>query len=150
MTAYLNQDFVTYQGDDPQPVFTVLDSSGTAVDISTVSDITWIAKLNASTAAVVSKTKLTGGIAFTNTGTDGKFTVSLTKVDTAALTGNYEHYASITDAIGAITTVTVGRLQVGLEPVWTFDASSVSSQDLYGVRALYGDTIYAEQQLPDS
>ena len=36
--AALNQDFVTYAGDDVSPVFTVQTTAGVAVDISSVAE----------------------------------------------------------------------------------------------------------------
>ncbi len=153
MTAALNQDFVTYQGDDPTFVITVRDSvlpTGNPVDISTVAEITWRAKRNFDTAAAVTKTKTGGGITLLGGGTAGQFQVALTKVDTAALEGFYIHDATITDAVGNVTTVTVGRMQVGELPMWTHDAGQVPSEEIYQVRALIGDTIASDQQLPDA
>jgi len=154
MTAFLNQDFVTYQGDDVSPVFTVYAdaTAQTVADISTVSNIIWRVQRNAESGAVsvLTKTKAAGQVAFLNTGTDGKFVVTITKADTAALDGYYLHIAQLVDAVGNVSTATVGRMQVGLHPVWTFDPTQVSATPLYQVRSLIGDIINSDQQLPDS
>lgn len=145
-----NQDFITYQGDDVSPIFTVRDTDGAVVNISTVSQITWSARRNLDTTAAVTKTKTGGGITFVTTGTDGQFQVVITHTDTAALTGYYLHTASITDASGNITTVTVGRMQVGQAPTWSYDPTILATSDLYQARFLIGDTLEGDQQLTDS
>ena len=61
--AALNQDFVTYAGDDISPVFTVQTTAGVAVDISSVAEITWRA-LNEDGAIVLTKTKSGGAVSF--------------------------------------------------------------------------------------
>lgn len=147
--AALNQDFVTYQGDVVAPIFTVTDSSGVAVDISTVTEITWLARREAETAVVLTKLKSTGSIVLLGGGTTGQFQVTITATDTAALDGYYIHEATITDSGGNPTTVTVGRMQVGVKPTWTYDPGSISTVQLYQVRRLIGDVLYAEQQMQD-
>lgn len=146
--AALNQDFVTYAGDDVSPVFTVLNASGVAVDISAVTEITWKA-LNEDGTVVLTKTKTGGGIVFSTSGADGKFVVTLTKTDTALLSGYYQHEASIKDVANNITTVTVGRMQVGLVPTWTYNPAQLTTNNVYQVRRLIGDTKYADQQMQD-
>lgn len=146
--AAVNQDFVTFQGDTVQPIFTV-QNAGVAVDISGASEILWMALRNLSSTAAVIKRKSTGGISFTNTGSDGKFTLSLSSTDTAALDDWYIHTATVTDAAGNVTTCTVGRMQVGLPPNWTWSPSQVGLDDLYTVRSLIGDTRQADQLLSD-
>lgn len=148
--ASVNQDFVTFAGDDVAPIFTVKDTSGVAVDISTVSNITWTAKRSLTTAAVITKTKGSGAITFVTNGTDGKFKVSISSSDTASLSGWYLHTASITDSGTKITTVTIGRMQVGLAPSWSYDASLVGTTDLYTVRRIIGDVLVADQKLADA
>ncbi len=151
MPAAINEDFRTYQGDDVYPVFTVKDSAGVVVDISTVSNITWSAKRDEATAAAVTKTKALAQIAFTTDGTDGKFYVKLLAADTALLQGFYIHQAKIVDSGGLITTVTVGRLLVALpSAVWTYDASQIATSSRYQVRRLVGDVIAEDPQLLDA
>lgn len=150
MVAYQNQDFVTYQGDTVKPIFTVLDSAGNAVDISTVSDIGWSAKRGETDSAAVSKTKAAGQIAFVTDGTDGKFQVTILAADTAAMSGFYFHAATLTDASGEVTTVSAGRMQVGVKPLWTFDPNSILTVPLYFVRDLIGDTLNNDQLLTDA
>lgn len=150
MTAILNQDFVTYVGDDVFPIFTVYASDlTTVVDISTAAEIAWQALRNSDSAVAVTKTKTAGQIAFVTNGTDGKFQVTVTKTDTAALSGYYRHTATVTDAFGNKTTVEVGFMRVGVKPAWTYDAQSITSSQLYQVRRLIGDVNKDAQQLFD-
>lgn len=149
MTAILNQDFVTYAGDDVYPTFTVRDSSGAAVDISTVTEIAWSAIRNSDAAVAVTRLKSAGQVAFVTNGTDGKFQVTIPKAVTATLAGFYRHVATLTDSVGNVTTVEVGRMQVGVKPSWTYDATAISTTPLYQVRRLLGDVINNDQQLSD-
>lgn len=147
--AVINQDFVTFKGDTVQPVFAVVDGNNNPVDISTVTDITWTARRNITDAVAITKLKSTGGIVFTNTGTDGKFTLKLAPADTSPLSDWYIHQASITDASGNVTTVTIGRMNVGLPPNWTFVPSLVGVESLYTVRRLIGDVVQSDPLLSD-
>jgi hypothetical protein len=149
MTAILNQDFVTYAGDDVFPIFTVKDSAGNAVDISTVTEISWAAIRNSDAAVAVTRTKTAGQIAFVTNGTDGKFQVTIPKAVTAGLSGFYRHTATITDSLGNVTTVEVGRMQVGVKPAWTYDATAIATSSLYQTRRLLGDVIKEDPQLTD-
>lgn len=148
--AQQNQDFITYSGDNPAPIFTVLSSStGATQNISGISQITWSVQRNATDGVIVSKTYTAGQISFPNSGTDGRFQVQISSTDTSAMSGWYQHFASITDASNNVTTVEVGRMQVGLQPSWTWDPGSVGVESLYTVRQLIGDTIQSDQQLQD-
>lgn len=148
--AALNQDFITFKGDTVSPVFTVVASDGvTAVDISQVSDIQWSAQRNLNDAIALSKSKLGGQIAFVTNGTDGKFQVNLVGADTSALAGWYVHTAKIVDSSGNLTTVTIGQMNVGPTPDWTYDDGSSAAEDIYDVRELIGDTAPGDQQLSD-
>lgn len=147
--ASVNQDFVTFQGDTVTPVFTVKDSAGAVVDISGVTQISWNARRNKTATAVITKTKTGGQITFVTTGTNGQFEVAITAADTALLDGYYLHEAIITDASGSITTVTIGRMQVGLAPQWTYNPGEVGTTDLYTVRNLIGDVLVSDQLLSD-
>lgn len=147
MTAK-NQDFATYQGDAALPVFTVLDENGAPINLSTATQISWAAKRDAASSPVLAKTKSGGGISFVTDGSDGKFQVALTGVDTAALTGYYLHVASVTDALGNTSTVTLGRMQVGIAPVWTYSGDpSLNPRD--AVRYYIGDTDSSNPQMFD-
>jgi hypothetical protein len=149
MPAEINQDFITYTGDDVTPVFTVIDQNGTAVDISGVSEITWTARDEAEDTALVTKTKSGGTITFVTDGTDGKFQVAITSTDTGALSGYYLHQASIKDVLNRVTTVTVGRMQVGVAPTWTYNPAKASTNAVYQVRRLIGDVLQNDQQMQD-
>jgi hypothetical protein len=148
--ASINQDFVTYQGDDVKPIFTVYAADGTTVvDISAVTEITWTARPQATDAASLTLTKTGGAITFVTTGTDGKFQVSVSAAQTLLLSGWYLHEATLTDAAGKVTTVSVGRMQVGLRPAWTYNPAQITTVPLYQVRRLIGDVINSDQQLSD-
>lgn len=151
MTAAINQDFVTYQGDDVSPIFTVTDASGTVVDISTVLEITWTCQRNLETAVALTKLKSTGGISFVTNGVDGKFQVLLTAANTTALEGFYLHRAKVTDSAGSVTSVTVGRMQVGLPPQWNYDPSinATTAPTINIVRRIVGDVLPGDKQLQD-
>lgn len=143
------QDFTIYAGDDAAPIITVYDSSDVALDISTVTDITWTMRRSLSTAVILTKKKsISSGITFVNTGTDGQFQINLTATDTTSLSGYYLHQATLTDAFGKVTTVTVGRVQVGDAPAWTYSGDpTASNKD--AIRFLIGDTITGDPQLYD-
>lgn len=151
MTAAVNQDFTTYQGDDVSPIFTVTDASGTVVDISSVLEIQWFAQRNLETAVALTKLKSTGGITFVTNGVDGKFQVLITKTDTTDLSGFYQHKARLTDSAGDITSVTVGRMNVGLPPQWNYDASinEPTAPTVNIVRRIVGDVLPGDKQLQD-
>src|SRR5882672_4101952 len=144
-----NQDFVTYQGDAPKPIFTVRDSAGAIVDISTVTEIEWTCRRMDDDVAALTKLKSAGAITFVTNGTDGKFQVAITIANTTGLNGFYKHQARITDSAGNPTTVSAGRMQVGPRPSWTYDASAVADVPLYQVRLLVGDVLANDQQLSD-
>jgi len=148
MAAY-NQDFITYQGDAVSPIFTVQDGSGNSIDISTADDIVWYCQRNETDGPVLTKRKSTNGIVFYTNGTDGKFQVNLTATDTASLSDWYQHLATIFDGNNNPTTVTVGRMQVGIKPNWTWVPSLVGIEPLYTVRNIIGDTIQSDQLLSD-
>jgi hypothetical protein len=122
----------------------------TPIDISGVTQITWKAQRNSADGPVLSKTKTGGQISFVNTGTDGKFKVAILATDTSPLSDWYQHFSSITDALGNITTIEVGRMQVGLLPTWTWVPSLVGVEALYTVRQIIGDTAQSDQLLTDS
>lgn len=142
------QDFTTYAGDAIDPVFTVKNSAGTAIDISTVTEIVWTVQRDFTSAAVLTKRKTTGGVSFVNTGSDGKFQAIIASGDTSALTGYYLHLAKITDALGNVSTVAIGRVQIGRAPVWTYSGDpSLSDRDK--VRFWIKDTDDADPLLMD-
>jgi len=147
MTAN-SQDFTTYAGDAALPIFTVKDGNGAVINISTVTQISWSAQRDLPSAPVLSKTKTGGGITFVTDGTDGKFQVSLTAAETAALTGFYLHEATITDIAGNLSTVATGRMQVGRMPVSTYSGDPQLS-DRDAVRMYIGDTDSSNWQLTD-
>lgn len=126
----VSQDFTVYAGDSALPVFTVVDGSGVAIDISGVSQILWNAQRDLDSAAVLSKTKTAGEITFYTDGTDGKFKVWILPTDSAPLSNYYIHQAIITDQFGNVSTVTTGRLRIARQPIWTYSGNpSLSERD---------------------
>lgn len=150
MVAAVNQDFVTYKGDTVIPIFTVVDANGVAVDISGATQITWTCRLNIDGTPLITKTKTAGSITFVNTGTDGKFQVSILPADTSPLSGFYIHSAVITDGAGNVSTVEVGRVQVGIAPAWTYNPMELGNSTLYQTRFLIGDILQGDQQITDA
>lgn len=145
----LNADFLTFKGDDVSPIFTVVDATGTAVNISAATQISWGCQLTADSGQALTLTKTGGAITFVTNGSDGKFTVAISAAQTQALDGWYQHLATITLA-GKISTVTVGRMQVGVKPTWTYNAAQIATVPLFQVRRLLGDVIANDQQIFDS
>lgn len=145
----LNADFLTFKGDDVSPIFTVVDADGVAVDISEATQISWGAQLTASDAQVLTLTKTGGAITFVTDGTDGKFQVAISAAQTNALDGWYQHLATITLA-DKVSTIAVGRMQVGVAPTWTYNAAQIADVPLFQVRRLLGDVIANDQQILDS
>lgn len=142
------QDFTIYSGDAALPTFTVLDGSGNPINLSTVIDIVWTVQRDLASAPVLQKKKSTGGISLVSGGTSGQFQVTLGASDTSPLTGYYLHAAVVTDASSNPSTVTLGRLQIGRAPIWTYSGDpSVSNRD--AVRMLIGDTDESDPQLWD-
>lgn len=142
------QDFTVYAGDAASVVFTVRKGDGSLWDISSVTAIAWSAQRDLASATVLAKTKAGGGISFVTDGTDGQFAVAIANGDTSALAGYYLHLASITDVAGAISTVEIGRMQVGRAPAWTYSGDpSLSDRDK--VRFWIGDTNSADPLLMD-
>lgn len=143
-----NQEFVTFHGDAPSPIFTVLDSTGAVVDISGATEISWSCQAQSEAAApALTLTKTGGGISFVTTGTDGKFQVLLSAANTAALTGAYQHSATVTIAGKAITAI-AGRMLVGQD--YSYNPSQIATVPLFQVRRLVGDILPDAWQLTDS
>jgi len=150
MVAAVNQDFVTYRGDTVIPIFAVVDANGVAVDISGATQISWTCRLDLDGTPLVTKTKTGGGVTFVNTGTDGKFQVAVLPADTSQLSGFYIHAAVITDGAGNVSTVEVGRMQVGIAPAWTYNPMELANSTLYQTRLLIGDILQGDQQMTDA
>lgn len=150
MAALFNQDFITFAGDDVAPIFTVIDSAGAAVNISSVSNIQWYVN-GADGSPALTLTKTGGQIAFVTDGTDGKFQVNISAANTTALpAGNSQHLARIVDALGNVTTVEVGTIRVGVKPTWTYNPAAILTTPLYQVRRYLGDVIENDRQMSDS
>ena len=148
MTA-LKQNFTSYAGDDALPIFTVRDASGNTIDISTSSQIEWIVSRDAGGPAVLTKLLTLGGIVFVGGGTTGQFSPVIREADTEPLTGFYFHRAIITDQGGLVTTVTLGRWQVGPAPLATYSGDpSISPRD--AVRFWISDTDVDNAQIFDA
>lgn len=153
--AATDQSFVVFAGDSAFPVFTVTQGpNGAPIDISGAAEITFaLFRTYADAAAILTKTKTGGGIAFVGGGTTGQFKVNLLGVDTAALSGSYVFAARVLDGAGNTTTVAIGSVQVGAAVTWTYDATQLTGTTAYSllmqVRTLIGDTNPKDQQLWD-
>lgn len=150
MVAAVNQDFVTYKGDTVIPIFAVVNASGVAVDISGATEILWECKLNLDGLALITKRKTTGGVTFVTSGVDGRFQVTILPADTSPLSGFYIHRAVVTDGAGNVSTVEVGRVQVGVAPAWTYNPQELTNSPLYQVRFILGDILQGDQQITDA
>src|SRR6516164_6851604 len=149
-----SQNFDTYPGDAILPIFTVQDQTGAPINISSVSDIQWIAQRAVGQPILFTKTKLPGGVNLISGGTTGQFQVNLIAADTMALSGVYLHQALLIDGTGNQSTVTIGQMTVGRSPTWSYDATQLGTSPSTGnpkdqVRRLIGDTKYNDQQLWD-
>ena len=115
MTAS-SQNFTSYAGMAVAPIFTVTDGSGNAIDLSTASDIEWIAFKDITlTAALTKKKSVSAGVTFVNTGSDGNIQVNMANGDSTSLDGWYFHSVVVTDSGGNKTTVAIGRMAI-LQP----------------------------------
>lgn len=147
MTA-TGQNFGTFSGNSVQPIFTVRDAAGVAIDLSGVQEILWAAQRSLQDAVVVSKSYSANTITLPNGGGDGKFKVLILPGDTQNLTGNYIHQAIVTDSVGNVSTVELGMMAVGRMPAWTYSGDPcLSKKD--AVRFYIGDTDPNAPQLTD-
>lgn len=113
--AHQIQDFEIHAGTDL--IITVLvtdtgESDGTPQDLTGATEITWAAN-NAETGTRALTKSLGDGITLlADSADEGKFTITLTDVDTEDLEGWYDHEARVTDSAGLKTTVLTGMLEV--------------------------------------
>lgn len=147
MTA-ISQDFTLYAGDAAAPIFTVQDQNGYPININGVADIVWTVIQTLTSPSVILKRKALGQITFVTDGMDGRFTVTITNADTSQLAGYYLHDAQIIDSFGNVTTVTLGRLQIGRVPSWTYSGNPANSAKDQ-VRFYLGDTDSANPEMMD-
>ena len=75
--------------------------------------------------------------------------MTIAGTDTTGLSGWYTHTAALTDSFGNVTTVEVGRMNVGPKSNWTWEPSLVGVEALYTVRRLIGDVRQSDQLLTD-
>lgn len=104
-----NQNLELYAGDSKYLDFIATDN-GAAVDLTGVT-IKWVMKRFVSSASNdVYKDTIGGGVSITDAA-NGKFTVTIAPSDTKTLAvGTYYHEAEVTDALGNVSTVTVGKV----------------------------------------
>ncbi len=77
-----NGIFVTFVGNDDTIDLTVVNSSGTAVDISTATEITWkLATSESADTAMISKSQSGGTITFITDGTNGQIRIDTSTSD---------------------------------------------------------------------
>lgn len=112
--AHQVQDFEIHAGADLTITVPVTDdgtASGTPIDITSATAITWGAENAETGVRAVTKT-LGDGIELSgDSGEDHIFIITLTDEDTADLLGWYKHEARVTDG-GLKTTVLTGMLEV--------------------------------------
>lgn len=97
-----------YAGDSLVLDVTVTDQSGAAKDLTGAS-IEWGLFPRGSDTAVLTKTTTGGGVAVTGAGV---FEVTVDPGDTTGLEGLHYHEAEVTDGAGAVSTVTVGYIEI--------------------------------------
>lgn len=107
--ARTEQDARIWAGDHADLQFTVVDSTGTAVNI-TGATISWKCAAAVDSASALFTKTTASGITITN-GAAGIFKVSILPADTTALSGVLYHEAQMTLS-GAVTTVAVGKLTI--------------------------------------
>ena len=147
-----NQDFSLFAGDGLIPTYTILDGSGNPLPLGggNVTQITWTAQRNLDPGSplVLTKTLTGSGISIVGDGSTGKFAVTLTGSDTAALTESYWTVATITDSSGTVSTVANGQMTVRPKPLATYSGDpSTSNRDF--ARMLVGDTNMDAPKYPD-
>jgi cupin superfamily acireductone dioxygenase involved in methionine salvage len=106
------EDFDLHAGDDKILRVTVYEDDDMTIpaDISAATQIRWGMALSATAAALFTKTMSGGQIAFTDTGMDGQFDITLDKADTVNLVpDNYYHESDITIA-GREDTILAGTI----------------------------------------
>lgn len=124
----INQDFTTYAGNSYSKVFTATDEDGLPFDISGATQIIWQASRDATSAPVLQKT-LGAGITVVTPASShlGEFSLQLLPGDTQNLSGFYMHQAIVSLPDGTVTTVILGRFQVGRVPAASYSGDPANS-----------------------
>jgi hypothetical protein len=95
--------------------YTIVDSSNVAVNLTSATLVFGLSRAKTLNTfdgtSLVTKSSATGGITITAP-TAGKFTVTLTASDTAALEGVYYYEIKLTDGSGNVTTLVNGPLYI--------------------------------------
>jgi hypothetical protein len=108
----VTQDLAAVQGDATALQLTALNGAGQPIDISGVTDIKWSLSIGPAGPALLTKTKLGGGITFATDGKNGVFVVALTRADLELVSGVYCQEAATLDVGGNPTTVAIGTLTI--------------------------------------
>lgn len=108
MGCFKQTELCIGSGDDLRVIVEVYDESGSLVDISGASGITWSVAPNVNSAAVITKT-LGAGISI-NTPTS--FVFDILPADTSALQGSYYHEAEIITSGAKTYTAMSGRFLI--------------------------------------
>ena len=146
MTA-VNQNFTSYAGDDAAPVFTLRDGAGAPIDVSTANEIKWCAARDWNSLPVLTKLKSANQISVEGS-PPANIAVAILAADTRPLAGYYVHWVIVTDSGGLISTVALGRWQVGPKPNWSYSGDpATGARD--EVRFLIGDTDAASPLVMD-
>ena len=98
------------QHNDKRFVFSVVDEAGEAVDITSISEITWVLARNVNSAALLTKTLSGGDIQMT--GTDAfYFDFADTESATVGQTGRLYHECRVTLSTGEKRTAFAGKFE---------------------------------------
>lgn len=151
----LNADFVTFPGDTVIPTFSVIDSSGSAVDISGATAIEWLVRAEGQSSTALATVSMTTAadspILKLAGGAGGQFTVNVGSTITTGLNGAYQHLARLTFPAPVLTvTAIVGRMMVDPAVNWSYNAALTGSVPLYQLRRILGDVIPDDKQMFDT
>lgn len=111
----LSQNVTMWSGDSKKLRFTVIDDAGAAKNLTGAAIVWKAAKTAGSSTALITKS-VGSGITITDP-TGGLFEVRLDPADTASLSGDFYHEAQVTDALGDVATVAIGRIRINADLV---------------------------------
>lgn len=114
--ALTNQDFDVFSGDHKNVVVDLVDGSGIALDLNTISAMKWQFKKHPySQTYLVQKTLAAGGIEKTNVA--GRISIKLEPNDTKDYYGLYYHELELTDIDGNVTTAFTGVVNICIDGI---------------------------------
>ncbi len=86
----VDQSFEMWAGNDIDLNFSIVDSTGSPVDLTTATTLEWVLHADVQDGNPLIQKSIGSGITITNPG-GGQFTITLLPADTATLSGNYYH-----------------------------------------------------------